>query len=170
MSKPLAKQLAETIDSLLRQFRDFRVDYSTTYRSRLPSRKVETVAKYLDHVGQVFQADALRKEYQTLRELVYAEPADPDSFKLTDLEERRLAAMNDEERRLAMECLRRLGSEEELQRDLQRTADRLVAVLEDVKERVVDDSLLDQIVDLLESLFSRSCRDIYMRNGFPEHF
>ena len=138
MSKPLAKQLAETIDSLVRQFGDLpqHVDFSTDYRTRLPSRKVEIVAKHLDQVGEVFLADALREAYKRLHEAVFAKPVDPDSLTLTDAEEQRLAAMNDEDRRLAMENLRRLGSEEELQRDLQRTADRMVELLEEVKGKV----------------------------------
>ena len=135
MSEPLAKQLAETMDSLLQQFRDFRVDYSTTYRSRLPCREVEIVAKHLDRIGEVFLADDLRHAYGSFRKAVFAKPADPDSLTrtLTDAGEEHLAAMTDENRRLAMEYLRRLGSEEELQRDLQRAADRMVEVLEKVK-------------------------------------
>ncbi len=101
------------------------------------SREVEeVVGKYLDHIGEVFLAKDLREAYESLRKTVYAKPTDPDSLKLTDLEERRLAAMSDEDRQLAMEILRRAGSEEELQREVQRTADRLVEVLEEVKDKV----------------------------------
>jgi len=132
----MSNNFLSAVDDLLRFFRDVprTVDFKTTYRTRLPSSKVETVAKWLEHVGDVFQAGYLREAYQKLLKLIDSEPVDPDSLTLTAVEERRLAAMNEEDRRLAMEHLHRLGSEEELRQDLQVAADDLVTLLEGVNQ------------------------------------
>ena len=129
----MSAQFIEAVESLLQFFGDLHVDFKGSYRTRLPSRKLECVAKYLDHAGGVFQADALREAYEWVRKKFYAKPVDPDSFPLTDVEERRLAVMNDEDRRLARQYLRRAGSEEQLRQDLQAAAGRMVELLQEVK-------------------------------------
>ena len=97
---------------------------------------MECVAKYLDHTGHVFQADALRHDYERLRKVFRSKPGDPDSLVLSDEESRHLAAMDDDDRKLAVEFLYR--SEEGLQRDLQAAVGRLVELLQEVKRTLKD--------------------------------
>lgn len=127
MSMELPKWFVEAVDFLLRFFDDVRVDFSSSYRTRVPTRKVECVAKYLDRDGDIAQADALRDEYKRWLEVFKSEPVDPDSIALTDVEEQRLAAMNDEDRRLMREYV--LGSEGQLRRELRAAANSIRSIL-----------------------------------------
>jgi transcriptional regulator with XRE-family HTH domain len=99
----------------------------------------QPAAQFVEAVDadRIFEADALREGYNRLLALFYSEPVDPNSIPLTEVEEEHLAAMTDEDRKLRMELLVGVGSERNLQRDLQLAIDQIVKLLQDAKKKRV---------------------------------
>jgi hypothetical protein len=130
----MSAQFIEAVESLLRFFGDLpgAVEFKDSYRTRLPTMTVENVATCLEHEHRIFEARALRHDYELVRVAFYAKRVHPDSLMLSDEEKRRLAAMNSRERRRAIMFL--CGSTNQLQRDLRVAIDRIVTLLRDVRK------------------------------------
>ena len=135
MAKPKSKrkEFIQVVESLLRFFGDLHVDFSGAYRTKLPNRDVEYVAKYLECQGKILTECALQQSYELLCWAFYAEPVDPETFTLSDFEQRRLAEMDDEKKKRAyIMRLLRCGSEPQLEQDLQDAVDSIVKLLKEI--------------------------------------